>query len=162
MRYIICVILAAAHVFTPASAKPRLNNSELTYQLACLEGGNSSKERVELCKAALEDVRLSDGDRLRLMLSLADAQTWESDYEGAMGTYTDALALNPNSPVAYEGLGWVGLPTIRTNFLRRLRSFAKQSRLNCLPLPRLDWGRRYFVRAPAMQRPPLPSWKKQP
>lgn len=107
MRYIICVILAAAHVFTPAFAKPRLNNSELTYQLACLEGGNSSKERVELCKAALEDVRLSDGDRLRLMLSLADAQTWESDYEGALRTYTEALALNPNSAVAYEGLGWV-------------------------------------------------------
>lgn len=107
MRYFLSALLLSATALSPAAAKPRLNNSEMTYQLACLDETRSYEDKVDLCTAALEDARLSESDRQRLLLALGDAQTVMQDFGSAHESFAKVLARKPDSAAAHAGIGWI-------------------------------------------------------
>lgn len=97
-----------ALLFCPVQgyASPGLNNSELTYQAACLAAELPSDQLVQACHAALQDPRITDQERPRFLIALASAQNNADDFQGALESAQEALSMSPDNVGAMLELAW--------------------------------------------------------
>lgn len=105
MRFhiILAATIAAAQ---PALATPLVTSSEDTVARVCLSGRTAPERVVAACDAALFDARLTQAQRVDMLVARGDGQFWLGDYAGAEASYRSALEIDPRGSEAWNGLGW--------------------------------------------------------
>jgi tetratricopeptide (TPR) repeat protein len=102
----LAVLALFAVAAQPLAAKPLVTSSEETLARLCLARDTAPERIVEACDAALFDAGLTQAQRVDLLVARGDGQFWLDDFSGAEESYREALAKNPRSVEAWNGLGW--------------------------------------------------------
>ncbi len=105
MRVLPSVVLTA-FLAAPLNAKPLVTSSEENVLRVCLARAESPERLVTACDTALAALNVTPSQRVELIVARGDAHLWQSHYDAALATYDEAIALDPNSTEAWNGLAW--------------------------------------------------------
>ena len=100
------VAVAVCCLALPASALPLITSSEDTLARTCLSRAASPARLVEACDRALAEPGLTRAQQVSLITARADGNLWLDRFAQSEADYRAALALNPRSIEAWNGLGW--------------------------------------------------------
>lgn len=105
MRLLPSVVFAVS-LAAPLSAKPLVTSSEENFTRICLARAETPERLVAACDNALAAVAVTPSQRVELIVARGDGYLWQQSYEAALASYRMAIALDPNSTQAWNGLGW--------------------------------------------------------
>jgi len=106
MRFASCLVLCAIAAATPVLAKPLVTSSEENHARVCTARQVEPSRIVLACDAALADARLTQSQRVDMMVARGDGHLWQNQYREAITSYRGALALDDRAVDAWNGLGW--------------------------------------------------------
>ena len=90
----------------PAFARPLVTSSEENVVRLCIAREGTPQRIVATCDAALAEAGLTTAQRVDLTIARADGHLWLENHDAAETGYRDAASADPQSPDAWNGLGW--------------------------------------------------------
>ena len=103
----VCLGLFAVLVSaTTVVAKPLVTSSEDTLARVCLARSETPARIVQACDGALTQARLTQNQRVDLLIARGDGHIWQDQYNEAVASYRAATEIDKASTEAWNGLGW--------------------------------------------------------
>lgn len=102
-RLVIAILIASTGL---AGAKPLVTSSEETHARLCLAREETAERIVAACDRALAEAGVTPALRVELLIARADGLRWQDAFDRAEAGYRAAIAADPQSADAWNGLGW--------------------------------------------------------
>lgn len=106
MRIASCLVLCVTFSSSGVFAKTLVTSSEENHARICTARQVDAPRIVSACDVALSDARLTQSQRVDMLVARGDGHLWQNQNQAAVTSYRAALSIDERAVDAWNGLGW--------------------------------------------------------